>query len=71
MPKMSAGDILTSEVVNAMEKAGTPPQIIYAYRKTGLIVTESNRHLLGKADLAEWNAAIDEYYAKEEKSPRR
>jgi hypothetical protein len=33
-----------AETVEAMRKAGTPPQIIYAYKKTdGLLLTEEMR----------------------------
>jgi hypothetical protein len=50
--------------VQAMKKAGIDPAIIYAYEKTGRIVTEENQRLLSEADLAEWAAAIEEYEAK-------
>ena len=36
----------------------------YAFEKTGLLVTEENQHLLPEKDLAEWEAAIDEYEAR-------
>ena len=41
--------------------AGTPPDIVYAAQKTGRIVTVDNQHLLSDEELAEWNAAIEEY----------
>jgi hypothetical protein len=50
--------------VEAMKQAGIDPAIIYAYEKTGRLVTENNQHLLSEADLSEWSAAIDEYHAK-------
>ena len=40
--------------VPAMKEAGLDPTFIYAYEKTGRIVTEDNRHLLSEADLDEW-----------------
>ena len=46
--------------VQAMKQAGIDPAIIYAYEKTGRFVTEDNQHLLSEADLAEWNAAIED-----------
>jgi hypothetical protein len=52
------------EMVQAMKKAGIDPAKIYAFEKTGLIVAEDNQHLLSDADLAEWQAAIEEYRAK-------
>ena len=39
--------------------------IIYAFEKTGLLVTEENQHLLPEKDLAEWAAAIDEYESQQ------
>ncbi len=50
-------------MVEAMKKAGLDPAIIYAFEKTGLLVTEENQHLLSEKDLAEWEAAIDAYEA--------
>ena len=49
------------EMVEAMKKAGLDPALVYAFEKTGLIVTEANQDLLSDADLAEWEAAIQEY----------
>lgn len=50
-----------------------PPQIAYACLKTGgLLLTEENYHLMSDEDLAEWNAAVDEYYrlqAEQEDDP--
>src|SRR3954471_10863057 len=53
------------QTVQAMKKAGIDPAIIYAYEKTGgLLVTEQNQHLISDKDLAEWQAAIEEYEVK-------
>lgn len=64
---------LQAEVLATMAGAGTPPQFIYAYRKTGLIGTESNKDRMSKEDRDAWEAAIDEYFALEEsaKQPNR
>jgi hypothetical protein len=51
-----------AEVTQGMEKAGLPPQFIYAYRKTGRVVTELNMKNLSKLEIEEWNAAVDEYF---------
>jgi hypothetical protein len=58
-------------MVQAMEQAGLHPAFVYAFEKTGLIVTEENQNLLSEKDLAEWEAAIQEYEARqdEEKPP--
>ena len=50
--------------VEAMKAAGIDPAYIYAYEKTGRLVTEENLGLLSDADLDEWQAAIDEYERK-------
>jgi hypothetical protein len=51
-------------IVEAMKKAGVEPAIIYAFEKTGLLVTEANEHLISDVDRAAWDAAVLEYRAK-------
>lgn len=51
-----------AEIVKAMKASGVNPAAIYAYEKTGLLVSEDNQHLIPDADLAEWQAAIEEYF---------
>ena len=51
-------------MVEGMKQAGLDPAIIYAFEKTGLLVTEENEHLISDNDRAEWEAAILEYRAK-------
>jgi len=45
-----------------MVLAGIRPEIVYAHRKTGLIVTEESYGKLPKSARAEWNAAVEEYF---------
>ena len=47
--------------IEAMRAAGIRPALIYAYERTGLIVTKENRSLMSAADLDEWEDAIAEY----------
>jgi hypothetical protein len=54
-------DALEQEMIAAMVEAGIDASLIYAYRKTGRIVTEQNAHLLSDEARLEWNAALDEY----------
>jgi hypothetical protein len=54
--KMLAG------IVVSMIKAGLPHPIIYAYIRTGLIVTEESALRLPDEDREEWDEAIEEYY---------
>jgi len=51
-------------IVEAMGKAGIDPALIYAFKKTGKIVTATNKRLLSKREMAEWEDAIGEYYLK-------
>ncbi len=49
------------DLADAMAAAGIHPRLIYASRKTGLLVTEENLDKLPAEALEEWNAALDEY----------
>jgi hypothetical protein len=58
-----------AETIEAMRKAGTPPQIIYAYKRTGgLLLREDMREHWPPDRAKEWDDAIDEYFAIEEAS---
>lgn len=41
--------------------AGIDEELIYAWRKTGLIVAEQNLHLISNVDRKEWQRSIQEY----------
>ena len=58
---------LEAMMVEDMKAAGLDPAFVYAFEKTGLLVTEQNQHLIPDADLAEWDAAIEEYERKQRK----
>jgi hypothetical protein len=51
-------------MVEGMKQAGLDPAIIYAFEKTGLLVTEMNEHLISDKDRGEWEAAVREYRLK-------
>src|SRR5215813_9314450 len=60
---------IEAETVEAMRKAGTPPQIIYAYKRTGgLLLREDMREHWPQDRVKEWDDAIDEYFAIEDAS---
>lgn len=59
-------DEFTKETVDAMVKSGMRPEIVYAFRKTGYIISEDNIDKIPKSGLAEWEAAIEEYFALSE-----
>jgi hypothetical protein len=43
------------------DAAGLPPDLAYAIRRTGLVVTDRNKDLLDSAQTAAWNDALAEY----------
>lgn len=45
----------------ALRDAQVRPEFIYAYQKTHRLVTEENAQYLTDEELAEWDAAVDEY----------
>jgi len=50
-----------AEMVDIMTQAGMDPALIYAFEKTGRIVTEENKNKLTDPGLTEWSEAVDEY----------
>lgn len=58
-------------MLDAMLRSGTPPSLIYAFRKTGRIVGEEGYRKLSPAERREWDAAIDEYYELEDSARPR
>jgi hypothetical protein len=55
-------DEYESAVLAAMPQGGLDPAVIYAFKRTDKMVTNSNKHLLNKKELRRWNDAIDEYH---------
>jgi len=52
--------------VQDMRRAGLAPELVYAFEKTGLLVTTMNQDLIPEKDLEEWDAAIAEYFRRRE-----
>jgi hypothetical protein len=52
---------IAGEMIGAMFRAELPPELIYAYSKSGVVVTEGNRDVVDPDDLAAWNAAAEEF----------
>jgi len=50
--------------VQDMRRARLAPELVYAFEKTGLLVTDMNQDLIPEKDLEEWDAAIEEYFDK-------
>ncbi len=57
-------DAAFDELAAIAGEVGVSPQLIWAMKKTGRIVTENNKQFLTPAELKEWNDAIEEYHQK-------
>jgi hypothetical protein len=55
---------LKQEMLAAMRAAGISPQLIYAYERTGFLLSKGGYESLSPEDKAEYDAAIAEYFAK-------
>ena len=53
-------------MIEAMVEVGISQAMIFAFKRTGRIVTERNKHLLTPEELREWNDAVDEYHRRVE-----
>jgi hypothetical protein len=54
-------DELQRDILSIMHAARIPPDLIYAYLRTGLMVTEDNQRYLSAEDREIWNRALAEY----------
>jgi hypothetical protein len=61
IPQPYPEEKMTQEMVTAMRRAGIDETRIYAYQKTGMMITETNYDQWSKADLAEYRQAMEEY----------
>jgi hypothetical protein len=65
-------EVIEHMTVEAMKKAAVEPALICAFQETGLTVNSQNEKQMPDVDLAEWEAAIDEYERKTgQKAARR
>jgi len=53
---------MEAEILDALRKAGAPPEIAYAYKKTGLLNFLGDTSLWPKEHVEEWQAAVAEYH---------
>jgi hypothetical protein len=51
-------------MIEAMAEVGISQAMIFAFKHTGRIVSEGNKHLLTPEELREWNDAVDEYHRR-------
>jgi hypothetical protein len=55
---------MEADIIKAMKEANIHPRLIYAFEKTGRLLSASTLKKLSKADQAEWHAALAEYDRK-------
>jgi hypothetical protein len=53
--------VIIGAIHQIMLNTGIDPAFAYAFRKTGLLLTEDNIHLFTAAELAEWDGATNEF----------
>lgn len=58
---LASPEDLEIEGAQLMEQAGVSPALIYAYKKTGYILTEENSRIATGAAIQEWEDAIREF----------
>ncbi len=63
-PQPLDADEVDRQIIDAMAKAEMDPSYIYAYHKTGLLVTDENLRSLSVQDVDEWMSAVKEYKEK-------
>ncbi len=61
-PRPMVEEVLEQKMLEALHTAGIRPAIIYAFQKTGRLVTYENRKQLTKAELKEWTDAVNDWY---------
>lgn len=66
-PAPMEADALRKDILDAMKIAGTPPEMVYAYTKTGLLLSSAFMETYPPDIVAEWNAALEEYFMLEAK----
>lgn len=62
-PTPYAAEKFNALMVDSMKQAGIRGSLIYAYEKTGMMLSSENKNLYTKEDLAEWDHAMEEYFA--------
>lgn len=66
----SLGQEFTDELRLVFRRASVGPDLMYAFSKTGRVVTDENRNLLSPAQHREWKRALREYRQRSEADSR-
>jgi len=64
-----AGRLFEVEFTNIARRAGIPEELLYAVHKCSFVVTVNNEHKFTKAELRQWQKAIEEYQRGKGKLP--
>jgi uncharacterized protein YchJ len=61
--RISAGNFVDLNLVIEKDliKRGAPDEVVYAFRKTGILVSPENHDQISVSELQKWESAIDEY----------
>ena len=62
-PRTGPADISRS-LTDAMERAGVHPAYVHAARTCGFVLTEENANTLTAAQVAQWEAVMDQWFAE-------
>jgi hypothetical protein len=54
-------DQVKLDTLRAMSDAGIDAKLMYAYEKTGRLLTRKNKKYLSQVEIKEWEEAINEY----------
>jgi hypothetical protein len=65
VPEPYSEDDVYAQALALMQKAGTPPVLIHAFKKTGRMLSKEGLKNLTKAERDEWFAAIDEFESQQ------
>ena len=60
-PQRIDENVMERALIGSMQEAGVHPAIIYAFLKTGRILTDKTYHQIPKDEQEEWDAALREY----------
>ena len=64
VPRRLKLELTEVAIVRAMKEANIHPRLIYAFEKTGRLLSAATLKKLSKADQAEWHAALAKYDRK-------
>jgi hypothetical protein len=70
-PVQISGLRMEADIIAALNKAGAPPELAYAYKKTGLLSLGGDMSLWPREHLKEWQAAVAEYHLIEQARKER